>query len=103
MQPLEQAEETVGALHVKTCSVIFDKKDGVLPLVSHRSNVDVSRRLMQSVFNGMADQIDPDLPQQTAITQHSRKRALRPLNLAPRLLRLQVRYDFANELIERNF
>src|SRR5712691_9611451 len=86
MESMKQAEELFRMANVKTRSIIFYEKSKVMARFISPADLNARRIFVAGVFEGVFNQIHPDLAQQRGIAMHRGQRWHNPFNPPPRLL-----------------
>ncbi|MOA07126.1 hypothetical protein D3C78_1268060 [compost metagenome] len=81
LQSLEHTKKLAVIGHIEANTIIFDRVSDVV-LGFDRRNSDDRDRLPGRIFDGIFDEIVPDLPQQGRIPEYHRQLADAPLDLA---------------------
>ncbi len=63
VQPLEDAEQPIGVLHVEPDPVVSNREHH-LPRLRRATNLDLGRRPLSGVLHGIGNEVEHDLAQQ---------------------------------------
>src|SRR5437899_1142691 len=75
VEPLENAEELVGVLHLEACSIVADEEDGFVGRrVQSTADLDLRGVTPSGVLDGVPDQVREDLFEQNGFAVTNRER-----------------------------
>jgi hypothetical protein len=67
VKSMEEAKEPFGMGHIKTGAIVFHEKDEFVTRLVFAADLNSCRVLLACIFQGVFDQINPDLPQESRI------------------------------------
>ena len=103
MQALEKAEELLGLAHVEAGSIVLDEKNELVVRIIQAADFNSRPLPVTSIFQGIANQVHPDLAEEGGVTPYRGQRSNDPIDLPLLLFGLQVIDDSAHDSVEIKF
>src|SRR5208283_145557 len=102
METLEYTEEFIRIFHIKSCAVVFDKKDKFF-LVLFISNPDFSTGTDTRIFNRIRNKISKHQAQHRLVAIYVRQRIDIPYNVPPFRFMLNIADNSFNQSVKTYF